>query len=435
MQFLSMAYLLIGFFFWVITNASHTYAKHWRELLASDSFNAPVEPILRRMCKLSEERLSIFNQTNGLKNSLRLGELFPCGSERNQRRNKEDDPKVTLLSHTEFDGLGHFGYRVAREYRRLIRVRQTLQNDYSFFKEDFTMSTIHLKNVALGPGGNNVSSILCHQKSFGSFNNENRTVAYSTYQAEFFSRYECHLIPDLDEWFNFVALKTRRNPSGEEDVSLAYAAVRRDKLISCGAKAKITSTGKSIVQVAIHLRLGDLVPDNDMQSDWSQKKIDHIMQRYNSTLRQYYKLFQFFFNLEDYMNSKQGGWRILDLLVVSDSSFQTIAKVLKSVGIEIVSKDGVAHYRLTGLKMTAADMAKERVDDSLKIQRTRQMKIRFLGDSNPLVAFHCLTDADILVKDSISFFSKFAGTLRSQLPNWATFDMNSIPSLDTFAHP
>lgn len=336
---------------------------------------------------------------------------------------KEDDPKVTMLPETGFDGLGHFGCRIFAATRHGERT----DNDIIFFKEDLTMTSIHLKDVALGPGGTNTGSILCHQKSFDGFDVENFDPAV------FFARYQCHMIPDLDEWFNFKAQDMKNQKKIHDKIKRplyesAYRSAHRDKLISCGAGAQITRKGGSVVQVAVHLRLGDLLPNNGMYLVPKQRG-RHIRVRYKAATEQYLKLFQFLSGLKEYMNSNRGGRRTLEVLVVSDSPVQTIAIIFETMGImvEIISKefDGVANYTLG-----AANMAKERVDDGLEIQLTSQVKLRFLGNSNPLVALHCLVESDILVLDPNSMFSKFASKLRSGPHD---LDLLSIPSPNTSA--
>ena len=294
--------------------------------------------------------------------------------------------KTPSLDSHSFDGLGHATERVLFDYAHAIARDRATKQGAHLFAENVSKTAVYLRDVR-GLADGFAPSLYCHQRTTwwrskseareGKGSNASKASVVATFPTGaslFKDHFECFLVPDLDQWFNFDRLPPRLESEGASPwpaVEEAYHAVDRSGFVgTCG-----TAEQPPKLRVAIHVRLGDL----RLNAQETRQAVETL-----STA------LQLAADLQHRQPATKGK---LHILVVSDSSAAELATALAKhaskrkhpVRIDVQTErrwsDGVSHFdEATAIGLQPKDLA-----------------LTFIGAGNPLVALDCLASANVVL--------------------------------------
>ena len=407
--------------------ATHAVKPHaapgwWASTLASGPFKPPFKDVQRHVCDTGVQLTQTLSP--GISEMANLSKwLFgceaaeyedtpaTCGKRESCWNDCEDTPCARLADYFdgrapecswvtrescdyfarlhEFDGIGHV-YN-ALSFIRNDENKRGLYRPYGrFFEEHFDRNGVHLKLPNLPHG----ASLYCHQIQFADLS------SFASPEEVWDKQYQCFKIPPLDDWFNVAStLPVREGNKGHECLELqvanpgkarSAASLSRerywqvDRNLTCGRP-------KGAVQIAMHLRLGDLVPEMVGEGDEdAQKRYKiHFSDRLDESLTNFKTAFDMIARVAAAFKTRKSA---LHVLVVTDSPVSVVKKVAEPYGLKVQPgrsyNDGVAEH--TVAKVSSAEQGAD-------------VELDFLGDSNPLVGAHCLSAADVLVAPTGNF--------------------------------
>ena len=283
--------------------------------------------------------------------------------------------------------------RKAKAYFRVTKVGAHL------FPEDVTKSSVHLRDVQ-GLADGFAPSLYCHSRAKTGLHasimktpelhaivkksrrkSTDRKDAlidvfvslFPNGTALFKDKFECFLVPNLDQWFGFYRLPSRlksKDASPLHAVGEAYRAVDHGSFVgTCG-----TAEHPPKLRVAIHVRLGDL-----RGTEEGEQAVDTLATS-----------LQLAADLQHRQPATKG---TLHVLVVSDSSATELAAALAKraskrkhpVRIDVQTErrwsDGVSHFD----EATTSGL------------QPNDLNLTFIGVGNPLVALDCLASANVVL--------------------------------------
>ena len=292
---------------------------------------------------------------------------------------------------SEWDGLGHVFVHFWKGLARSIARGWARQHSH-FFPESVTRAAIHLRAFD-GLYAN--ASVYCHQLLYES--------RHSWSQEDMIrSRFECHHIPELDEWFALRQHDAMPDCSAPFEVGAelhsdsaaeAFLRSRYWKLHSslparlpCGFD-DARQHGSRRLRVSVHFRLGDLIrpTPSDNRATWTaanfrKEKVAYADRR-DESVRGFGNAMRVLANASAELAVGRSPLA-LQVLVVSDSSFTELATEVRA--------------RLPPLELR---LARYYSDDIARYIVARVeplgLEINLLESSNPLLGAHCLAAADV----------------------------------------
>ena len=311
--------------------------------------------------------------------------------------------KTPSLDSHSFDGLGHATERVLFDYAHAIARDRATKQGAHLFAENVSKTAVYLRDVR-GLADGFAPSLYCHQRTTwwrskseareGKGSNASKAstdlvtrrslrsagstdffvATFPTGASLFKDHFECFLVPDLDQWFNFDRLPPRLESEGASPwpaVEEAYHAVDRSGFVgTCG-----TAEQPPKLRVAIHVRLGDL------REKW---------QRAHEAVEALSTSLQLAADLQHRQPVTKGK---VHVLVVSDSSAAELAAVLAKTPSKRKHPIRIKLQR----KKRWSDGVSRFEEATTRGLQPKDLNLSFLGAGNPLVALDCLASANVVL--------------------------------------
>lgn len=398
---------------------THAPPGWWTTVLASGSIKPPFEDVRRHVCDTGVQltRPLSGNQPSEMLNMSKW--LFGCEapeyedapvtcSKKESCSNDCEDTPCALLADnfdgrapecswvtrdscdyfatlSEFDGIGHV-YNALSFVQNDENKRGRYRPYGRFFEEHFDRNGVHLKLPNLQEG----ASLYCHQIQFADM------ASFASPEELWDKQYQCFEIPALDDWFNVasklpvekghecIELQVDSSVAGKARSAAALSRERYwqvDRNLTCGRP-------EGAVQIALHLRLGDLVPEMIGQGDEERYK-EHFTDRLDESLTNFKTVLDIIARVAAAFKTRKSA---LHIMVVTDSPVSIVEKVAEPYGLKVEPgrsyNDGVAEHTVAKVSL---------------VEQGADVELDFLGDSNPLVGAHCLSAADVLVAPTGNF--------------------------------